>query len=68
MDSAKIFLVDDEQEGLIPILRRELLAFGVFRESGQWTLVATVTQENQKRMHEAYDFILDRVDKIIKTH
>jgi len=49
-------------------LRKELLAFGVFRESGQWTLVATVTQENQKRMDEVYDFFLERMDKIIKAH
>jgi vacuolar-type H+-ATPase subunit F/Vma7 len=46
-------------------LRERLLDFGVFREAGKYTLTATLTQENLARMSEAYDFIIDQIDKYI---
>jgi hypothetical protein len=54
-------------EEQIQTLRKELLAFGIFKESGQWTLAATVVQDNLARMNEVYDFILDKMDEILKT-
>jgi hypothetical protein len=46
-------------------LRSRLLAFGVFREAGEWTLKAPLTEENLARMNEVYDFILDQIDKLV---
>jgi hypothetical protein len=48
-------------------LRKELLAFGMFRESGKWTLTAILNRENLARMNEVYDFILDKMDEIVKA-
>ena len=47
-------------------LRKELLAFGMFSESGDWTLTADVTKENLARMNKVYDFILDKMDEIVE--
>ena len=52
----------------VSILRKELLDFGVFKERGRWTLKAIVTKDNLARMNEVYDFILDKMDEIVKTH
>jgi hypothetical protein len=49
-------------------LRKELLGFGVFREAGEQTLKAYVDETNIPKMQEVYDFILDRIDEIVKTH
>jgi hypothetical protein len=49
------------------VLRNKLLNFGVFRESGNWTLEAVLTEENLARMNEVYDFILDQVDELVKA-
>ena len=46
-------------------LRSRLLDFGVFREAGEWTLKAPLTEENLAHMNEVYDFILDRIDKLV---
>jgi hypothetical protein len=53
-------------EEVVASLRKELMAQGVFQESGNWTLAADVTEENLARMNEVYDFILDRMDEIVK--
>jgi CBS domain-containing protein len=49
-------------------LRRELMEFGVFRESGQKTLKANLTSEALPKMAEVYDFILDKMDQIVKQY
>jgi hypothetical protein len=49
-------------------LRSELLAFGVFRESGDWTLKADLTPDTLAQMDEVFDFILDQMDKFIEAH
>ena len=49
-------------------LRKELLDFGVFREAGEQTLKAYVDETNIPKMQEVYDFILDRIDEIVKPH
>jgi hypothetical protein len=49
-------------------LRKELLGFGVFKEAGEQTLKAYVDETNISKMEEAYDFILDRIAEIVKTH
>jgi hypothetical protein len=49
-------------------LRKELLGFGVFKEAGDQTLKAYVDETNIPKMQEVYDFILDRIDEIVKTH
>jgi len=46
-------------------LRRQLLGFGVFKEAGRYTLTATLELENLERVREAYDLIIDRIDKDI---
>jgi hypothetical protein len=43
------------------------LAFGVFQESGDWTLRAELTPANLARVDEAFDFILDEMDKLTKV-
>jgi hypothetical protein len=43
----------------------ELLAFGVFRETGDWTLTAELTPDTLPQMDEVFDFILDQMDKFI---
>jgi hypothetical protein len=48
-------------------LRESLLAFGVFRESGDWTLKAGLTPDTLVRMDEVFDFILDQMDKLIEA-
>ncbi len=49
-------------EGVSSILRNKLLAFGVFREAGEWTLKATVTEDNLANMNKVYDFILEQIE------
>jgi hypothetical protein len=60
----RLFLSEEQ----VLALRKELLAFGIFKEAGQWTLAATVVQDNLTRMNEVYDFILDKMDEILKMH
>jgi hypothetical protein len=42
-------------------LRRALLAYGVFTETGKSTLVAQVSQVNGERLREASRYLLDRL-------
>ncbi|MDZ7337899.1 MAG: hypothetical protein ONB30_05115 [candidate division KSB1 bacterium] len=46
-------------------LRKRLLASGVFRESGNWTLTATVGEDNVEQMNSVYDLVLDEMDKLL---
>ena len=48
-------------------LRKSLLALGVFRESGDWTLTAELTPETLARMDDVFDFILDQMDKLLEA-
>jgi CBS domain-containing protein len=50
------------------MLRRELMRFGVFREAGQKTLRANLTREILPKMLEVYNFILDKMDDIVKRY
>lgn len=45
-------------------LRQDLLAFGVFKESGDYTLRAPVTAETVPQLRQAYDFILRQMAEI----
>ena len=60
-------------EDLIPagetsaILRHQLLDFGVFQESGKWTLKTFVTEDNLELMDEIYNFILAQIDGLLET-
>jgi hypothetical protein len=49
-------------------LRKELLDFGVFREAGKQTLKADVEETNIPKMQEVYEFILNRIGEMVKTH
>jgi len=49
-------------------LRRELMEFGVFRESGEKTLTVGLNSEALPKMPEVYDFILDQMDDIVKRY
>jgi hypothetical protein len=47
-------------------LRRELLSYGIFRESGKKTLISTLNNETLDKANEV-KFILDKVDEIAKN-
>jgi hypothetical protein len=47
-------------------LRRQLMAFGVFRPAGEKTLEAQLDQETLAKMPEVYNFILDKIDEIVR--
>ncbi|MGC8817717.1 MAG: hypothetical protein ACP5PX_08075 [Candidatus Hadarchaeum sp.] len=46
-------------------LRERLLNFGVFREAGQYTLTASLTEETLVQMDDVYDFILEEINEHI---
>ncbi len=48
-------------------LRKKLLEFGVFEESGKYTLTATMTESNIPQLSDVYDFILDEIDGLRKN-
>lgn len=49
-------------------LRQQLLAFGIFRESGQKTLRATLNEKDDlSQLYKVYDFILEQVDQILQS-
>ena len=48
-------------------LRRKLLDFGVFQESGKYTLQAHVTEDSLKQLDEVYSFILDTIHEYVKA-
>ena len=49
-------------------LRRELMEFGVFRESGEKTLTVGLNSRTLPKMPEVYDFVLDKMDDIMKRY
>jgi hypothetical protein len=48
-------------------LRKRLLAFGVFRESGKWTLKADMTPDTLTQMDDVVVFILDQMDILTRA-
>jgi len=60
-------------ENLIPpgeksrALRKKLLDFGVFKESGKYRLRVILTEESLSIMDEVKDFIFDEIDKLLKA-
>jgi hypothetical protein len=48
-------------------LRRELLSYGIFRESGKKTLIATLNDETFDKANEVVEFILNKVNEIAKN-
>ncbi len=48
-------------------LRRSLLDYGVFKESGKWTLKTSVVEGNLELLNEVYDYILDQVEKFLES-
>jgi hypothetical protein len=53
--------------GAAETLRRELLSYGIFRESGRKTLIWTLNNETLDKAKEVIEFILDKVDEIAKN-
>ena len=51
-----------------PALRERLMAYGVFREAGKWTLATTMTEDNLQQMNDVYDFILDEIGKLSESY
>jgi len=49
-------------------LRRELMEFRVFQESGEKTLRVELNSKTLPKMPEVYDFILDKMDEIVKRY
>jgi hypothetical protein len=45
-------------------LRKKLLGLGVFKESGKYTLSATVTGDHISKLNEVYDVILKEIDRL----
>ena len=56
-------LSDDESGSL----RQQLLALGVFEEGGNYFLNARLEGEILGQMDQVYDFILDKIDEIMKA-
>lgn len=48
-------------------IRQKLLEFGVFKESGDYTLTTYITKNNANQMKEIYHFICQEVEKHIET-
>jgi hypothetical protein len=59
---AQLQLPDREAQDL----RRQLMAFGVFRPAGEKTLEAKLSQETLAKMPEVYNFILNKIDEIVR--
>jgi hypothetical protein len=51
----------------VETLRKELLSYGIFKESGKWTLLATLNNETLGKAKEAVEYILDKVNEIAKN-
>jgi hypothetical protein len=51
-----------------PTLREQLMAYGVFRERGNWTLTATLTEDNLEQMNAIYDYILEEIGKLTESY
>jgi len=49
-------------------LRQRLMAFGIFREAGKWTLDAKLDAKAIAMMPRVYDFVLEQMDKIVMEH
>jgi hypothetical protein len=49
-------------------LRDELLSFGLFSESGDYTLIARLKKENLSLARKVYDLILEKIDAIVRTY
>ena len=49
-------------------LREKLLDFGLFRESGDYTLDATLNEENLELAREVYERILEEIDAIVEAY
>ena len=47
-------------------LRKELLAFGLFRESGKKTLTMEVVRPTEERLRQMYIYILDELERLIE--
>lgn len=54
----------DETQSLA--FRQELLAFGVFKEAGKWTLRATIDDQTARQVKKAADFALTRVKQLLE--
>jgi len=48
-------------------LRKNLLNYGVFEEGGDWTLKTEVVEDNIEETNEVYEFILDKVESLLKN-
>ncbi len=49
-------------------IREELMSFGLFRESGNYTLTARLKEENLPLARKVYDLILEKIDAIVQTY
>jgi len=56
--------ISDEVAGM---LRKELLSFGIFKESGKKTLIATLNNETLGKAKEAVEYILNKMDEIANS-
>lgn len=59
---SQLNLADDEAAKL----RADLLAYGVFREAGKFTLSTKVAEQNVSTMLDVYRFILNRMEELAK--
>lgn len=53
-----------KQESLA--FRKELMAFGIFKEAGDWTLRTILNGESLTQISKAYDIVLNKMDEIIR--
>jgi hypothetical protein len=49
-------------------IREDLLKFGLFSESGNYTLTAKLKKDDLTLAREVYDLILEKIDAIVRTY
>ena len=49
-------------------LRKELMAFGLYQESGEKTLTTNLKESDLAKADEVYEFILNKIDQIIEIY
>jgi ribosomal protein L7Ae-like RNA K-turn-binding protein len=61
---AQLPLSEDEKTAL----RKELMAFGLFKESGEKTLTTNMKEADLAKANEVYEFILNKIDQITNNY
>lgn len=61
---AQLSISEDEKTEL----RQELMAFGLFKESGEKTLTTNLKEADLAKANEVYEFILNKMNQIVENY